>query len=331
MRFKWMFLLLSVLPVAVRAQYSGAEIYSNSSWKYGKVEIRMRVAKGSGILSTFFTYKNGSEQSGTFWEEIDIEVFGKDNAETFQSNIITGLDPRQLTEEEHHPGYSMGDAYHTYTLEWTPNYVAWYVDDVLFRKTEGGQVNDLTNAQSFRMNIWAAAWEDWVGPFDTQALPAYQFVNWIRYSAYTPGAGDNGTDFTIDWVDDFDMFDAGRWGKANWTFDGNLVEFAPENVVVKDGYLVLALTEADKTGYTGTVPEDILTNNTSHSQVEDMLIYPNPTTGQVYLPSTTDWLLMNSQGEIQKEGGEDHIDLTSLPEGIYVILIEGRSFKIIKQ
>ena len=31
---------------------------------------------------------NGSAILSTFWEEIDIEIFGKDNAQTFQSNII---------------------------------------------------------------------------------------------------------------------------------------------------------------------------------------------------------------------------------------------------
>lgn len=32
------------------------------------------VAEGSGMLSTFFTYKNSSEVGTIFWEEIDIEV-----------------------------------------------------------------------------------------------------------------------------------------------------------------------------------------------------------------------------------------------------------------
>ena len=46
--------------------YKAAEIYSKQAYKYGRYEMRMRVAKGSGVLSTFFTYKNGSEQPGVF-------------------------------------------------------------------------------------------------------------------------------------------------------------------------------------------------------------------------------------------------------------------------
>lgn len=245
------------LPLTSFSQksFNGAEIYSVDTWKYGKIEIRMKMAKGSGILSTFFTYKIGSEIPGTFWEEIDIEVLGKNNAEAVQSNIITN-NPRVTSEEVHKPGFSMGDAYHTYTLEWTPDYVAWYIDSVEIRRTVGGQVSDLTNPQSFRMNIWAAQWAEWVGKFDTQALPAYQFVNWVRYSSYTPGKGNNGKDFTKRWTDDFNEFDSSRWGKANWTFEGNLVDFSPDNVVVKDGYLILVISDDANTGFTGTVPSD---------------------------------------------------------------------------
>ena len=64
-------LALVAVPLAASATaktYKGAEIYSNESVLYGRFEMRMRVAKGSGVLSTFFTYKNGSEIGNTFWE-----------------------------------------------------------------------------------------------------------------------------------------------------------------------------------------------------------------------------------------------------------------------
>lgn len=251
--------ILLIFPLIGFSQkmYRGGEIYSYNSWMYGKVEMRMKMAKGSGMLSTFFTYKNGSEISGTFWEEIDIEVLGKEEASLLQSNIITG-NPRKTSEELYKVDSSLSDDYHTYTLEWTPDYLAWYLDGILIRKSEGEQVKELTNPQTLRMNIWAAKWVEWVGEFDTKALPQYQFINWIEYSAYTPGEGDDGGDFTKEWRDNFNAFDYQRWNKANWTFDGNLVKFTPDNVIVKDGYLILAITNADNTGYTGNVPRDYL-------------------------------------------------------------------------
>lgn len=318
---------LVVLALCATAQknYRGAEIYSSQSYKYGKMEMRMRMAKGSGILSTFFTYKNGSELSGAFWEEIDIEVFGKNNATTFQSNIISN-NPRKYSEQVHSPGYSMAEGYHTYVLEWTPNYVAWYIDGTLMRKTQGAQSAELTNAQSLRFNLWASDVVSWVGAFDTQALPAYQFVNWIKYSNYTPGTGDNGSDFTTSWTDDFNTFNTSRWSKANWTFDGNLVNFEPNNVVVKDGYLVLALTTSGQTGFSGTVPQDNVTNVSEHHiDHEQLRTFPNPfkTSLQIEATDGAQYTISNMQGQIVEQGAANSsLAGLSLQKGMYMLEVQ---------
>lgn len=328
-------LLFMVLGARAQKNYKGAEVYSNQSYKYGKMEMRMQMAKGSGILSTFFTYKNGSEVSGAFWEEIDIEVFGKTNATTFQSNIITN-NPKKYSEQVHSPGYSMGDDYHTYTLEWTPNYVAWYLDGVLMRKTTAGQVNELTNNQSLRFNLWAANIVSWVGTFDTGALPAYQFVNWIKYSSYTPGTGNNGTDFTLSWTDDFNTFNTSRWSKANWTFNENLTDFDPNNVVVKDGYLVLVISAAGQTGFTGTVPvdnkvTDILDNDSSN---EDLKIYPNPFKDFINLESKESYTykITDVLGNIVEQNTSKNTNIGAhLSSGIYVLELNVGTLKYFKK
>jgi beta-glucanase (GH16 family) len=214
---------------AVAKPYKGAEIYSAESVKYGRYVMRMRMAKGSGLLSTFFTYKNGSEVSDTQWEEIDIEVLGKNEAYQMQSNIIVGS-PRQTTEALHTASQSLADDYHTYILEWTPDYVAWFIDGQQVRKINGGNfVTSLVNPQSMRFNIWASTSEPWVGAFNSSILPVYQFINYMEYYAYNT----NTKNFTLSWRDDFNSFDTNRWGKADWTFDGNYVDFDPANVVIK--------------------------------------------------------------------------------------------------
>ena len=242
-------LLIAQTGTAEAKAYKGAEVYSRESALYGRMEMRMRMIRGSGLVSTFFTYKNGSEVSGATWEELDIEILGKDDAKTWQSNIITG-NPRVTSEQVHTSPTSLADGYHTYTLEWTPDYVSWSVDGTVVRKTEGGQTSSLINAQSLRFNAWSSDATGWVGAFDEAALPAYQFVNWIKYYRY-----DNGQ-FTLDWTDDFEAFDFDRWAKGNWTFDGNRVDFDPANAVVKDGTLILAITTEAETGFSGTVPKD---------------------------------------------------------------------------
>jgi len=251
---------------ALAKPYKGAEIYSADSTKYGRYVMRMRMAEGSGVLSTFFTYKNGSEVSGALWEEIDIEVLGKNDAYQMQSNIIIGP-PRQTTEGLHTAAQSLADDYHTYVLEWTPEYVAWFIDGQQVRKINGGNfVSSLINPQSMRFNIWASTSESWVGAFNSSILPVYQFVNYMEYYAYNSTT----KNFTFSWRDDFNSFDSNRWSKADWTFDGNYVDFDPANVVIQNGTLILALTTENAKGFSGTVPVDGNASSRSSSSVSSI-------------------------------------------------------------
>jgi endo-1,3-1,4-beta-glycanase ExoK len=248
--------LLCQMGKAEAKAYKGAEVYTTQTALFGRLEMRMRMIRGSSLLSTFFAYKNGSEQTGALWEEIDIEALGKDDAKTWQSNIHTG-NPQTTSEQLHSSPSSLADAYHTYTLEWTPDYVSWSFDGVVVRKTEGGQASSLVNPETFRFNAWSSESVGWAGALDEAALPAYQFVNWIKYYRY-----DNGQ-FVLDWTDEFDTFDTSRWAKGDWTFDTNRVDFDPANAVVKDSTLILAITKEGATGFSGTVPKDAGSSDSS--------------------------------------------------------------------
>jgi len=235
-------------PAQAKA-YKGAEVYTNKTALCGRMEMRMRMIRGSGLLSTFFTYKNGSEISGALWEELDIEALGKNDAKTWQSNLITGS-PRVTSEQVYTSPTSLADDYHTYVMEWGPDYVSWSFDGTEVRRTQGGQASQLVSAHTLRFNAWSSESTSWAGDLDESALPAYQYVNWIRYYRYENGQ------FVLDWTDDFDTFDDTRWAKGSWTFDGNRVDFDPSNAVVQDGTLILAITKQGATGFTGTVPVD---------------------------------------------------------------------------
>lgn len=237
------------LPVLAK-DYSSAEIYTADSWLYGKYVLRMRAAEGSGLLSNFFLWKPDSETSDVDWEEVDIEVFGKDGANSWQSNIISTGNGWQTSEQVHTHESSFADDYHTFTLEWTPDYVAWYVDGEELRRSEGDQVDLLKNAAQLRFNFWASQTPSWVGEFDDSILPLNMFVNWVEYYSW------NGDGFDLDWRDDFDTFDSNRWSQADWTFDDNYVDFVPANATVSEGYLVLTMTHSGEEGFTGTVPID---------------------------------------------------------------------------
>lgn len=276
-------LLLSLSAFA--KDYNGAELYSKSSIKYGRFDVRMRAVSGSGIVSSFFLYYNDSYLGAPEpWQEVDIEVMGKNN-EAFQSNIITGTSESKKTSEEMHTFDNLSITYHTYTVEWTPDYIAWYFDGEEIRRTTGSQVAECQpKDMSYRFNLWISDAASWAGSFDPSILPVYQFINWMQYSAYTPGSGVDGTDFTPEWKDDFDSFNSTRWAKGDWTFGGNLVDFSPDNIVVQDGYCIICLTSAAAKGFSGDVPED---HGTSIASRKPHVLH----TGNVSYPSAVTVML----------------------------------------
>ena len=243
--------------------YTGAELYTFEDFRYGKFETRMKMAAASGTVSSMFLYQDGSEiADGRPWVEIDLEVLGKEPG-SFQSNIITGKAGAQKTSEKHHTvDPAAHQAFHTYAIEWTPKYVRWTVDGKEVRKTVTDennikdQVANLKGTQGLRFNLWSSESAEWVGEFDESALPLFQFINWVKVYKYTPGTGEGGGDFTLDWTDNFDYFDGNRWGKVMGTFVGNRVFFTDKNVYTQDGMLILALTRKGQEFFSGAVPKD---------------------------------------------------------------------------
>jgi len=254
--------LLLAFPLCAK-DYAGAELYTSETYMYGRFEARMCMGVGSGIVSSMFLYYNDSYLgNGEPWVEIDMEVLGK-SPSSFQSNIISGTLTRKITSEKIHPlAVAANATYHTFAFEWTPTYVAWFVDGVEVRRAESnvsdpkGQVAALTKEQALRFNMWSSESAAWVGAFNDAILPVNQFINWVKVYSYTPGTGSNGSDFSLLWSDDFDTYDASRWNGGNWTFDQNRVDFTPDNINVKDGTLILSLTKKTETGFFGTVPVD---------------------------------------------------------------------------
>jgi endo-1,3-1,4-beta-glycanase ExoK len=312
--------------------YRGAEIYTKTAVKYGRFEMSMKAGAGSGLLSTFFLYKNGSEQAGAFWEEVDIEIFGKNSTKTFQTNIITDgvTGSNKMSEKLHSYNFSLADTFHTYTLEWTPTYVAFFFDNIEIRRDKTAQVASLTNAESIRFNAWISGSAGWAGAFNPSVLPQNQYVDWFKYSSYD-ATGDGS--FKLEWTDDFSTFNTQRWSKANWTFDGNLVDFSPDNAYIDNGMLVLALTDAN--GPTGLA---------DYRKSEDLAIYPNPATSEIHLNSHLigqyhSFTIYNLMGSMVQPGnlsqGIQTININELKSGVYMIKFSSETnnvtYRFIKQ
>ncbi len=238
--------LLVITSLTIGKDYKGAEYRTHNSFLYGRFEVSMKPANRVGVISSFFTYHEITTLAD--WNEIDIENIGRYD-DIMQFNTITS---GQTSHERNEPlAFNQYEEFHTYAFEWTPDYIAWFIDDVEVYRQTGEHVQTVNKPQKIMMNIWNPEYSNWVGEWSDYSLPTFAYYDWVNYAAYTPGNGSIGSnnDFTPNWHDDFNFYDATRWGKATHTWQGNMSDFMPENVVFKDGKLILCLTDAANLGY----------------------------------------------------------------------------------
>ncbi len=256
---------LTILP----KDYKGTEYRTKAAYTYGRFEVRMKAANREGMLSSFFTYFDGTYSdpwSTSKWNEIDLEILGRyDN--NIQFNTIT---PGQVNHVSHYPtNFSPHLDYHVYAFEWTPQYVAWFVDGQEVLRQTGSHIASLNRPQKIMMNIWNPLYENWAGLLNPATLPAFAYYDWVSYYTYTPGTGNYGTNnnFTHSWTDNFNSWDTSRWEKASHTWDGNGCDLIPENAVFKDGNLILCLTNSTDIGFQDVTPPSILWARASENKV----------------------------------------------------------------
>jgi beta-glucanase (GH16 family) len=156
------------------------------AWTYGRVEARMKLPTGQGIWSAFWML--GEDIVTAKWPasgEIDI-----------MENIGA---PRTVYATVHGPGYSgangigasynlpegsAADGFHVYAVEWGPDQIRWFVDDVQFASVTP---DDLPSGREwvfdhpFFLLLNVAVGGNWPGnPDDTTTFPQTMLVDYVR-------------------------------------------------------------------------------------------------------------------------------------------------------
>lgn len=226
-----------------------AELYTTSHYHYGRVEARVRFAAGDGVISSFFSWKDGSEIKGTFWNELDFEKLGADCH--LETNPIYG-NPSAIHPKRHTLAFDLCGGFHTYAYDWSAEAIVWYVDGVEIRRETGATAAAFaTNApegMQIHFNVWPGD-ASFGGNFSPSILPVHQYVDWVQFSAHEGGQ------LVQKWREDFngaavpDGWQTGSWGSPK-----NLSTHDPLNVNFIDGYAVLSLTADNAVGPTGAMP-----------------------------------------------------------------------------
>lgn len=248
MKFWSVSLLIIILQVISTARdFKGAEYRTKESFLYGRFEAKIKSPGKEGILCSLFTYYDGTGGISA-WNEIDIEIMGRYNNQV-QFNTIT---PNQINHVRHQcVDFDPSVDYHFYGFEWTPNYVAWFIDGVEVARQTGAHIQTLNRAQKLMMNLWNPTYSTWAGKWNPDLLPAFAYYDSVKYYSYTPGSGNSGTDnnFTLQWIDPMDSYNSTRWDRATHTFDGNNCDFVTNNITFQNNAMALCLTNSTDLGY----------------------------------------------------------------------------------
>lgn len=140
---------------------TAAEIKTQETYSYGTYEAMLRPARGSGIVTAFFTYTG--PYFGNPHDEIDFEFLGADltkvhlnywrNGKTGKSKIID-------------LGFDAGDAAHLYSFNWEPDRLTWKVDGKVINTTEPGDAFIPRTPGNIYFSTWTGskAMQAWHGP-----------------------------------------------------------------------------------------------------------------------------------------------------------------------
>ncbi len=243
--------LAALLVASSAGAVSSAELYTSKGYSFGRIDARVQFAAGDGVVSSFFMWKDGSEQSSVFWNELDFEKL-RANCE-LETNALYGL-PQATHNATYDGTEDLCGVFHTYTYEWTPEYIAWFIDGVEIRREVGdvaaAYAENAANGMQIRFNIWPGD-ASFGGNFDPAILPVHEYINWVQYSSYADGA------FKLEWREDFNgTTKPSGWATANWESPKGLSKHAPGNVTFINGYAVLSLTPDDALGSEGAAPFD---------------------------------------------------------------------------
>ncbi|MGL1901659.1 MAG: family 16 glycosylhydrolase [Fibrobacterales bacterium] len=263
-------LLVTILPSTLFAQETEApkdwragEIQSVEEFEYGKFSSRIYCSNLSGTISTFFLFANLGWSDEDNWQEIDFEMFGRDGAYEWQTNVIYQSNPtanNTMNEKHQHTAFSVGEGWHTFTIEWSPEKILWLIDDdEYYRFEDGGALGIINGPLKMMFNLWTHK-DGWGGTLDDGGLPAYQFMDWVSYYPHTGGHtfADEPTFF-----DDFKDLD--NWSVSTHSWEENRATFDTNNVgIINEDIAVLALSYKTGTGISPFHPAK-LSEDTTYS------------------------------------------------------------------
>lgn len=165
---------------------------SNFYFFWGRTEVIMKAANGTGIISTIVL---GSDDL----DEIDWEFKGGDSTQAFSNFYGKGNTGNSSSGGTHAVTGSTQTEWHNYTTIWTEEKLEWWLDSTLVRTLLPSAANDTRNYPQTPMKLRIGIWPggdssqstgtiDWAGgATDYDAGPYTMYVQSARVEDYSKG------------------------------------------------------------------------------------------------------------------------------------------------
>lgn len=179
------------LVITAKKEAAGNSQYTSSrmktlgkrAWKYGKIEASISLPLGRGLWPAFWMMGINSEQSSGEWPKCgEFDIMEHINTEP---TIYAAAHWENAAGDHQETGgqvdISNVSGYHTYSIEWTPETVKWFVDGKEYYSTSITAAHQSEFHKEFYILLNLAVGGEWPGhDIDESKLPAKMYVEYVR-------------------------------------------------------------------------------------------------------------------------------------------------------
>jgi len=181
------------------ASYTSASLISryNGDWLYGRIEVRAKIPTGKGSWPAIWMMPSESIYGGwPYSGEIDImENVGYEPDNIYSTVHFLGTNG---SGHQSNGGYVVRtapyDTFYTYTIEWTPDKIDWFIDDVkvyTYNKPAGSDYRVWPFNERFYLILNLAIGGTWGGiqGIDPDIFPLKFYIDYVRVYTWQTSEG----------------------------------------------------------------------------------------------------------------------------------------------
>ncbi|KAJ9063362.1 putative glycosidase CRH2 [Entomophthora muscae] len=138
---------------------TGSSLHSTRYLTYGRISADIKTSRTGGVVSSFILQSEDKD-------EIDVEWVGYSLNEVQTNWFKRGIFPEwPATDGGRHPTDNSWAKFHTYTIDWSPRRIQWFIDGRLLRQQD---TNDPSRFPSSPSRIGVGIWDGSAGADGTR-------------------------------------------------------------------------------------------------------------------------------------------------------------------